>query len=262
MRSGLQVFGVLAGLAMCAGTVLADGTLQWVGSGPGNANGGGIFTFKMVSDAAGGNAYSTGGWAGEQGEDGIGSQWQTFCIETLEHISGTCYRGVTGTTVVSGTADPARFTGGDVMPSLAFRQTLQPQTAFLYSGFRAGSLASVSGCGSNNPASVSGTEANALQAAIWYSQGQVGSNWISTSYTSTTVTLINNLLAYANANSSSAYWVAGGNVRVMNTFTGSAGNWTNAQSQLMLLPLPAETTMAGIGLMGLIGVRAVRRRRS
>jgi hypothetical protein len=56
-----------------------------------------------------------------------------------------------------------------------------------------------------------------------------------------------------------AAWTNIGNVRIMNLTVAGGGL---RQSQLVIIPLPAEAGMAGWGMAALFGARIVRRRRS
>ena len=242
-----------------------SGTAQFTGWGPGQANGGGAFTFKLVADGSSHGNFHTTNWAGTHAEHGIGSSFVTFCLETGEEIYsiGDYYRASVDDTIAYGVQSSAYFNTahGDVIP--ANHTTLERQTAFLYSGFRRGTLSgNVTGWTSATIAALSGREANALQAAIWLLQSQAGNYWIhhNGGYDSATLTLVDNLIAYAN--SAPAYWASLGDVRVMNLWSSdNQNNSTRRQSQLIMIPLPPETAMAGLGMAAIFGIGVVRRRR-
>ncbi len=271
--TAIAVAATLAGSSVA----MADGTVRFASIGDGYRHWGGIFNFEIVPDgpsagynganwntqqASLGGGYTTNQWAGEAIESGIGSSFGTFCLESgvdLGHLGGY-FRGVISTSIDSGTA--YEDWGG------VTHTVLEPQTAFLYSSFRANSLTSVSGWNSASDEA----RANAVQGAIWLYQRQVDQNFVDFNgdggqYTQQEVDLIAALQAYADDNANTPYWAALGNVRVLNLSwgayqSGGTNGEVECQSVLVLIPLPPAawaglSTMAGIGLIGL-----VRRRRN
>lgn len=171
------------------------------------------------------------GFAGMTDATGIGSSFDTFCLERNEYfIPGSTYEA---------TIDVAARNGG-VSGGSDGADPISPATAYLYTQFRAGNLGFSSFTNSSDSA--------ALQDAFWFLEGEISS------VTGQAQALVNQALA--------AGWTNIGDVRVLN-IVGPNGSSDNgyAQSQLTMVPLPAA---AWAGLAGLGGVVAhnVRRRRS
>ena len=149
-------------------------------------------------------------------------QFNTFCLETTEFftygepltvvgITDTAYNGSVGPT-------------GDL---------LNYETAYLYTMFRNGSLTRLNDTPySSNP----DNSANALQAAIWYFEGErpkpaegtLADRWVDEAI--------------------AAGWSNIGNVRVLNLINARGGR---AQDQLVLVPEPSTLLILGAGLLGL-----------
>jgi uncharacterized protein (TIGR03382 family) len=185
--------------------------------GTAGALGGGEFSFTVVS-----------GFTGE-GIGDPGTAFHTFCLELNEHIYlNTNYNA---------TISDAAVLGGNGGPS----DPIDPLTAYLYEQFRDGTLAGYSGDSDSQ---------NGLQAAIWYIEDEINLSTLN-SYPAGILNKANAFLADANAN-----YTPGsiGRVRVLNLTDMNDGS--NAQSELVLLPLPGGAALAGVGLLAL-----VRRRR-
>jgi hypothetical protein len=157
-------------------------------------------------------------------------QFNTFCVEVHEYFSyGQPLK-------VDNISDRANW--GGVGPT---GDPLRPQTAYLYTMFRSGSLTRLDGKAySYSP----DDSANALQAAIWYfeenqtkpAEGTLADKWVD------------------EANASG--WTGIGNVRVLNLLNGDG----RAQDQLVLVPEPSALLLLGFGLisLGLFGRRKFR----
>jgi hypothetical protein len=226
----------VAAVALAAGAALAGPQTTPLGYAWGtNPAGGGPFVFsanaQLESQITGVNASH---------------QFITFCLEYNEHIGfGTTYDvSIDSNAILGGQGNAAGIGSGSWTTPFSTTgsngDALDPRTAYLYSSFLAGTLTSVSGFTYGDNAS-----GLALQDAIWYIENEI---------TTLGPGLARNLVIAAQT----ANWTDIGNVRVLNLYEG--GN--NRQSQLVMIPLPAGTTMAGLGLFGLAGIRVVRRRRA
>jgi hypothetical protein len=165
--------------------------------------------------------------------DSSGELFRTFCIERTEYIDFThefLVAGISTAAVGSHAAD-----------------ALDPETAYLYSSFRSGSL---SGFTYTAGTSAHTASANALQYALWYFEGERG--------LPTGNTLAMSWIADAQNAVDDGLWTGLGGVRVLNltTLDGRA-----AQDQLYLVPEPTTLALFGIGAC-LAGIAARRRRRS
>ncbi|MCO6437657.1 MAG: VPLPA-CTERM sorting domain-containing protein [Phycisphaerae bacterium] len=155
----------------------------------------------------------------------------TFCLErneyldythvfTVEDISGAAYGGGRG----GGSPDP-----------------LNERTAWLYESFRNGSLAAF-GFDYNNAMGKLNASSDALQYVIWGLEDELGSNWAPSGALQT---------AFFNAANTYGVGHGLGSVRVLNL---TWPNGTPAQSQLVVVPLPAGVLlgMVGLGAFGLV----------
>ena len=159
----------------------------------------------------------------------------TFCVELNEHIGNTTYNAVQNTEAIDGGA------GG---PS---PDPLDARTAFLYTAFLKGTLASkVSGFIVGD-----GASGTALQEAIWVIEDEIDVSTVS----STLATDIIALADAAIAPTGEWYNKGIGNVRILNL---TDANGVNKQDQLILIPLPMPVLL---GLVGLVGVAYVSRRK-
>ena len=161
-------------------------------------------------------------------ETGARGTFETFCIERDEYLTyGALYYYK-----ISGAAEDGGLGGGNPDPIDAITQNI-------YYGFRKGLL------------TITGTAdeiVDAVQTAIWYEEGEL----IWGNVTAKGQALINHFSNPSN------YLAGYDNVRVMNVYQNS--NYTgNKQDQLIIVPLPHTSGLAGAGLLGLA---AVRRRRA
>lgn len=163
---------------------------------------------------------------------GYANDFQSFCLEFNEHIGipSIVYAvistsGPTGSQAVKGGAPVA--------------DPLDPMTAYLYTRFAKGVLNGYDYvAGSGREAS-----AKALQNAIWFIEGEVGS-------------LDLGLATQFYNDAVAAGWTTIGNVRVLNLYANA--DYTGLkQDQLYLVPAPAAV---GLGLLGLGLVGWVKRR--
>jgi hypothetical protein len=227
----LWVLACAAGLLVAVPVRAAyDGQIKLETSGGyGNADGGGVFSFKVVSGLPGLITDGT-------------HHFQSFCLEYNEHISwGGTYNvhiSQTETAVLGGYAPP-----GD---------PLSEGTAWLYSQFRAGTLANY-----NNDAA----SANALQQAIWWlEQESRGSDQgLAATFLQEARTALgisdNATMRTVNA----TYGQFG--VVVLNLYDANGGY---AQDQLGIVPEPT-TLIAGAVLMLPLGtsiLRSIRRHKT
>ena len=185
--------------------------------------------------------------------------YQTFCMETNEFFTpdATYYVRVNTAAVNGGsggslpTGDP--ISGGPGDP-------LDPRTAYLFTRFSDGTLASL---GYNYTlGSGRSTTASALQQAIWYIEQE-----ISGPLSGLALTFYNT--ANTAVNGPSPTWAGLGNVRVLNVYSDSNLTQRN-QDQLVLIqpsgappvvPLPAAVWSGGLILVALVG-KQVRRGRA
>lgn len=215
--------------------------------------------------------YGTTGYVGETGLAAdaayTGAQagsWGTFCVELGEHIAlGTPYNVTIAPWAIAGSIP----TGAGSGPGGAGTDDLESQTAFLYNAFRKGTLDNYQaaaaggafGAALDAMADAAGTfhyaagtdrrdDTKQLQGAIWrFEEGT--KNGVSGA-------MVDFLIALADYHVAAGGDWAGkgiGNVRIMNLDEGGVLK----QSQLTIIPLP---NAAGMGLAGLIGVLAIRRR--
>ena len=163
----------------------------------------------------------------------IGSDYsfQTFCVETGEYLAFGKQFKVVGisTAAVWGGVDP----GGDL---------LDPETAYLFSNFAAGTLADYE----YTPGDGRVASADLLQRAIWYLEGESGG-------------VDNEYVELANGSG----WTDIGNVRVLNlewaVDYGSYKIGDRAQDILVTVPEPGILILLGIA-MSAVGLAARRYR--
>ncbi|MCC6678232.1 MAG: hypothetical protein IT436_13915 [Phycisphaerales bacterium] len=261
MKIRMSVPAALFVASMFAGSALADGTIRFDSIGDGYRHWGGLFNFTLVSDSPThggdlGGGYSTGQWAGDQMEGGIGSSFATFCLETGEDLGhlGGYFRAEVGTSVDGGVGYDGWGGQTDTV--------LHAETAFLYSAFRHGTLTGVAGWDSD-----ASTQANAVQGAIWLLQHQVDQDFVDNgtdgpdgAYSDAEVALIAELIAHAQTSvDGSDYWAGLGDVRVLNLTWGSDGSTTQTNQSVLALrseivPLPTPVNLASVGLLGVAGL--------
>jgi len=165
--------------------------------------------------------------------------FRTFCVQTAEymdfHADGFIVTGVSDHSVLGGVP-------------------LSSGAAYLYWKFRQGNLPDYV-YAPGTAAHV--TEANRLQRALWFFQGQSGGE--NNSY----VALATDAM---NVGGTTDEWVGMGigNVRIMNLVWATSRSGFNAgdhaQDQLVLVPTPTGVT-AGAGLLAAVGIYSKRRRR-
>ena len=177
------------------------------------------------------------------GETGL---FQSFCLEVNERLNpfGGVYEVMVNDEAVLGDGrwplEPAGSEGGDL---------LDPRTAYLYTEFRAGTLAGYDFAGPTRAAS-----ALALQTAIWHLEGEStpgGVDWKDLGVLSPEGQV------FVSA-ASAAGWTDIGNVRVLNVFTNLDDKGVH-QDLLVMVPSPGAILLGSIGA-GLVGW--MRRRRS
>lgn len=172
----------------------------------------------------------------------VGNSFLSFCIEVTETVNPPAnYSFDVNTASISGGASPLN------------PQPLVSQTAFLYSQFRAGTLASVIGSFNAN----ANGDINALQDAIWYFQNQLGAQDVLDNGTvySNLSTKARSLVDAANDAIVTNAWSGIGNVRVLNLGV----NGVN-QDQLALVPMIPLPHGAGLAAAGMLAIGARRRR--
>jgi hypothetical protein len=158
--------------------------------------------------------------------------FQSFCVEAAEPID-------IGSTYVATVSDEAMLGDGrwpGESPGPYGGDLISPQTAYLYTQFRAGTLAGYDySLGAGRAIS-----AIALQTAIWYLEGETG-------YT-TYVMLSPEARAFVDAANSSG-WTTVGDVRVLNlTGLGPEGGKQSFQDMLAIVPAPGALLLVAFGV--------------
>lgn len=174
----------------------------------------------------------------------LGKNWQTFCLEKDETVStptGTYYAVINTAAVTGGVGGVAG--GNPLYPDAGPDQgdPLSAQTAYLYTQFANGTLSNYAFAGTQAQRK---TSAAALQNAIWYLEGEIGS------VSGQALTWVN----AANAAVNSGAWTGLGQVRVLNLYANYVNGQVSGQRQdvLVLVPAPAAAMLAFVGL-GLVG---------
>lgn len=188
--------------------------------------------------------YFRPGWAGEyqltpHDIPGIASgAFQSFCVQTdaqVAAIPATTYGVAVNDTVMNNGV------------------LLTPEAAYLYTQFRKETLAGYD----YTPGSGRESSARALQASLWYLQGEsvdlaaslnpAGSNWRQA--TTTEIALANQFIAEA----ASSGWTSIGSVRVLNLYSCVGNDCCDNQDMLgLVVPAPGAIVLGSLGL-GLVG---------
>jgi len=179
---------------------------------------------------------------GSVGQYAAGQSFATFCVEVNEEFySGGTYTSVVSSQSVFGGGSSKRVNGANQYGSTGY-VPLQPEVAYLYSNYMAGTMSSVLAGWTNDAG-----HSQSLQNAIWHFMGytyQDGNN----SYTSGLEAAANNAVNVTHA------WSGLGNVRVMQLWTDPTVRTidTKAQDQLVVVPTPLGF-LGGLGLLAGIG---------
>ncbi len=170
-----------------------------------------------------GGAFKATTLSGYNGETDSFGCFLTFCLEKNEAFTaGQTMTAVINTHTVGASGNVA----------------LNTKTAYLYSNFRAGTLAGFDGSAAHH---------GLLQDAVWMLQGQMAA----------AAPGVNQFYDLAQASN----WTDLGNVRVLNMFTYNNNGCQMRQDQLAIVPLP-PAGWAGLATLAGLGVaRRIRRAR-
>ena len=163
---------------------------------------------------------------------GLAGAFQSFCLEAHEDVTiGSTYEAVVNDEAILGggrrPGEAAGPDGGDL---------LSPETAFLYTQFRAGTLDDFGY--DYTPGSGRENSARALQTAIWFLEGEVGYQDIGE--------LSPEAVAFVDAAEDSG-WETIGDVRVLNLFAGPVAKTCNQDMLTMVVPAPSALLLGGLG---------------
>jgi hypothetical protein len=200
----LILIGLVAGLSF-ASTASALTTTVTFTDGPGSTGGG---EFNAVTSGHG--------------------SFVTFCLEYQEHIAF-------GTTFYYEVSQTARYNGNGTLDPLS------RATAWLYLQFRSGTLGSY---GALYDYTGTTSDANDLQRAIWYLEGETAGASSPNYY----ATLALNNAVSANEDNNGFYGVG-----VMNLWGNDAGTLAR-QDQLILIPSGGSTVPDGGATVALLGM--------
>lgn len=225
MKKPILMFAAMVLLAAPALADYSGGQVYWDRLSGYYAGNGGEFTIR--SDGPPGLLLSNSAYDAEaRGKGGYAESFQTFCVERGEYVAKPMQITVSTTFIDESDGSVTGDGSHAVKGGLSYGDNLNPETAYLYTKFATGTLT-----GYNYGAGRSAS-AGALQAAIWYFEGE-GSN------------PGNSFVTLANAAVASGAWSGIGDVRVLNMYTLSGGL---AQDQLYLVPAPAGVLLGVIGL--------------
>ncbi len=113
---------------------------------------------------------------------------------------------------------------------------LDPRTAYLYTQFRAGTLAGYD----YDPSASRAYSAQALQDVIWYLEDEAAATWAPGSLQDT-------FLAAANSAVDSHLWTGLGKVRVLNLYDPGYVGQHFRQDVLAVIPAPGALVLVGLG---------------
>jgi len=174
---------------------------------------------------------------------GEAGPFQSFCVEAHEAVTvGNTYDAVVNDEAILGDGlRPLEVPGPDG------GDLLSPESAYLYTRFRDGTLAAAGydytpGAGREN-------SARSLQTAFWYLEGEAGYQDINA--------LSPQAQAFITAAQGSG-WTTVGNVGILNLYTSLTGKEYN-QDMLVMVPVPSAMLLGAVGTC-LIGW--LRRRRA
>lgn len=222
MRAVVAVAGLFGAQVAFAQSVSVGGTIR-LNDGPGGGPGG-EFVATVLSGGSG--------------------SFQTFCLEKNEYFSY-------GETLRVNSITSGAMNGG-VSGGVGGVDPLSYQTAYLYTQFSSGTLSNYD----YGNATLRVGDANALQNAIWFLEGEIST--IGDGITATQAAQAQAWVNEANA----AGWTSLGAVQVLNLYRG-ANFSTHAQDQLYINPVPEPETyvmlLAGLGLMGFVARRRQQR---
>jgi len=210
MKKLLLTCAVATILIGLSGPVMAAPTIT-IQAGPYQAGLGGEFVVTVGSEGIPGHS--------------VGSTFPSFCLEMNEyfHYGQTYYVDLNDKAVMGGVGGPSP-------------DPLDARTAWLYNEFLDGTLA---GYDFDNNDIGRKTSAYALQRAIWFLEGEIGSL--------TSGSLADQFVQMANG---SDWYSKGyiGNIRVMNLYENP--NLTGHAQDLLIraVPAPGAVSLAGIGI--------------
>jgi hypothetical protein len=221
-----------------------------IGSATYRTGNGGEFTVRNFS---GGSSYYAPVHADVLQHEGSNANFNTFCLEYSEHIS------LNGN--YNYTIDDRAYSGGGGASGVPASDPIGTATAKLYYAFWSGQLDEFSGIqfDYDNADGNRAAHGQQLQIALWALEQESGAGGAPTPSAGS---LAQALVNFANDVSwedlGMGDWMGIGNVRVLNLYTSSG---SNAQSQLIVVPLPPGALMGSVLLAGLGVVSLVRRRR-
>ncbi len=158
---------------------------------------------------------------------GSTSPFQSFCLEVHEYVQiGHTYDAQLNDEALQG-----GYLRAGELPGNDGGDPISPQTAYLYTQFRAGTLAGYD----YTPGHGRGVSAEALQAAIWYLEGEAP-------YTNL-ASLSQATRDFISAAERSG-WTGIGNVRVLNLTNGKE----SCQDMLTMVPAPGALLLGAIGV--------------